>query len=189
MKNTISPGVSNSASWSEWSAPSTCTSGCITRSRGHSTRSRSCIKQNPVTYGSDCLGPSERVSLCDTEKCPSYSTSQGYASNMCKAFLREDPSLETKITAHGTQPRHLTNRVETACMVHCKKPEGGWSVLLPLTQMVYSQFTFKGILPSLSGNILMTSLSWKNLNFATKSMGPVRPSSQTKTLVPAYFSR
>ena len=51
---------------------------------------------------------------------------QGYASDMCKAFLREDPSLETKITAHGTQPKHFNSRVELACQVHCKKPEGGW---------------------------------------------------------------
>ena len=43
---------------------------------------------------------------------------------MCKAFLREDPSLETKITAHGTQPKHFNSRVELACQVHCKKPEG-----------------------------------------------------------------
>ena len=120
------PGVGNSATWSEWSSPSECTSGCISRSRGRSTRSRSCIKQNPVTYGSDCLGPSERVALCDTEQCPSYVTSQGYASDMCKAFLREDPSLETKITAHGMQPKHFTSRVELACQVHCKRPEGGW---------------------------------------------------------------
>ena len=118
-----------------------CTSGCITRSRGRSTRSRRCIKQNPVTYGSDCLGPSERVALCDTEQCPSYSTSQGYASNMCKAFLREDPSLETKITAHGTQPKHFASRVELACQIHCKKPEGGWSVLVPFIQMVYPDFS------------------------------------------------
>ena len=52
---------------------------------------------------------------------------------MCKAFLREDPSLETKITAHGTQPKHFNSRVEQACQVHCKKPEGGW-----LGQMLHS---------------------------------------------------
>ena len=83
---------------------------------------------------------------------------------MCKAFLREDPSLETKITGHGTQPRHLTNRVEVACMVHCKRPQGGWSVLLLIRQkIVYSQFTFKGILPSLS---LVTRLMFTSLTVA-----------------------
>ena len=66
------------------------------------------------------------MALCDTEQCPSYVTSQGYASDMCKAFLREDPSLETKITGHGMQPKHFTSRVELACQVHCKRPEGGW---------------------------------------------------------------
>ena len=33
-KNTVSPGVSNSATWSEWSTPAKCESGCITRSKG-----------------------------------------------------------------------------------------------------------------------------------------------------------
>ena len=47
---------------------------------------------------------------------------------MCGNFLRMDPSLDTKITAHGTQPKHFPQRVELACQVHCKKPEGGWSV-------------------------------------------------------------
>ena len=44
-------------------------------------------------------------------------------------------------------------------------------------------------LPLLSGNILMTLLSVKNLNLAIKSIGPVRPSSHTKTLVPVYLSK
>ena len=59
--------------------------------RGKSTRTRTCVKQNPVTFGSDYRGPSERVALCDTETCPSYSTSQVCVRNVTEALdIQED---------------------------------------------------------------------------------------------------
>ena len=87
MKNIVSPGVSNSATWSEWSRPSTCTSGCITRSKGFSTKTRTCIKQNPVTVDSTCPGSSTEVTLCNTANCPQYRLNKDFASDMCKKFL------------------------------------------------------------------------------------------------------
>ena len=88
MKNTVSPGLSNSATWSEWSRPSPCTSGCITRSKGFSTKQRTCIKQNPVTVDSTCPGSSTEVSLCSTASCPQYRLNTDFASDMCKKFLK-----------------------------------------------------------------------------------------------------
>ena len=87
VKNTVSPGVSNSATWSEWSRASPCTSGCITRSKGFSTKHRTCIKQNPVTVDSTCPGSSTEVTLCNTASCPQYRLNQDFASDMCKKFL------------------------------------------------------------------------------------------------------
>ena len=87
VKNTISPGTTNTATWSDWSPLSACRSGCITRSKGYSTKHRTCIKQNPVSYRSTCPGSSSEVSLCTTASCPSYMTKMAYASSMCKKFL------------------------------------------------------------------------------------------------------
>ena len=144
VKNTVSPGVSNSATWSEWSRASPCTSGCITRSKGFSTKHRTCIKQNPVTVDSTCPGSSTEVTLCNTASCPQYRLNQDFASDMCKKFLtvrkifaelkyfllptQADSRLSGKITKLGYQPSHLNDRVDIACTVHCKKPKGGWSV-------------------------------------------------------------
>ena len=51
-----------------------------------------------------------------------------YANKRCKAFLEADPRLGTKITKHGYQPDHISDRIDAACTVHCKKPKGGWKV-------------------------------------------------------------
>ena len=55
VKNNISPGVTNTAIWSDW-ASGTCQSGCITRSKGFSIRTRTCKKNSPVSFKSICPG-------------------------------------------------------------------------------------------------------------------------------------
>ena len=56
VKNTISPGVTNTANWSEWSGTGTCESGCIPRSQGFIKKTRICNKKSPVTINSICPG-------------------------------------------------------------------------------------------------------------------------------------
>ena len=126
MKNTVSPGVTNTASWSEWSSASKCSSGCITRSKGFSTKTRHCNKKSPVTINSNCPGSSTEVSLCEDAHCAFYVTPKDFATQKCRDFLKVAPHLDTKIRKLGYQPPHITDRVDTACTVHCKKPGGGW---------------------------------------------------------------
>ena len=127
MRNTISGGVSTAAAWSDWSAASPCTSGCIVRARGHSVKRRTCVKQNPVTVDSMCPGHSTEVTLCDTASCGQSFTRQSYAEKMCREFRQKVPALKSKIKALGYQPAHLASRVDVACTVHCQlKADGGW---------------------------------------------------------------
>jgi len=126
VKNTISPGVSNAASWSEWSSSGVCESGCIPRSKGFIKKTRTCNKKSPVTINSICPGSTTEVTLCDSPSCSGYTTSKDYAKSMCQKFIKADSRLSSKIQAHGYQPTHVTDRVDIACTVHCKKPSGGW---------------------------------------------------------------
>ena len=93
VRNTVSPGQSNTATWSDWSSPSACRSGCITRSKGYSTKHRTCIKTSPVSFRSNCRGSSTDVNLCTTASCPSYKTKMAFASSMCKKFIKVNMRL------------------------------------------------------------------------------------------------
>ena len=72
------------------------------------------------------LGSTTEVTLCDSPSCSGYTTSKDYAKSMCQKFIKADSRLSSKIQAHGYQPTHVTDRVDIACTVHCKKPSGGW---------------------------------------------------------------
>jgi len=126
VKNTISPGVTNTANWSEWSGTGTCESGCIPRSQGFIKKTRICNKKSPVTINSICPGSTTEVTLCDEPTCSGYTTAKDYAKTMCQKFINADSRLASKIKAHGYQPSHVPDRGDIACTIHCKKPTGGW---------------------------------------------------------------
>ena len=123
VPNTISPGVTSAAHWSEWST-SACQSGCIVRSKGYKVKTRTCNKQTPVTIDSTCPGQSKDALVGCSASCPTTKTSQDYTEEMCTKFIAAEPSLKTKINPYGEQTRHSTDRPELACQVHCQKREG-----------------------------------------------------------------
>ena len=133
VQNTISPGVTSAAHWSEWST-SECKSGCIVRSKGFKEKTRTCIKQTPVTIGSTCPGQSRDSvvgcspgckQVCRDVSYLSYpgckqgetKTAQSYAKTMCTKFLDIEPALKRKINAYGEQTKHSMDRPELACQV------------------------------------------------------------------------
>ena len=118
VKNTISPGVTSAAHWSEWST-SECKSGCIVRSKGYKEKTRTCIKQTPVTIGSTCPGQSRDSVVGCSPGCRQgeTKTAQSYAKTMCTKFLAIEPALKKKINAYGEQTKHSMDRPELACQV------------------------------------------------------------------------
>ena len=88
VTNTVSPGAAKPAAWSEWSAPGSCKSGCITRARGYTSKTRVCLKQSPVGVESVCPGPTTETALCSGASCTSTSTPQAWAVTQCRAFLK-----------------------------------------------------------------------------------------------------
>ena len=118
VKNTISPGVTSAAHWSEWST-SECKSGCIVRSKGFKEKTRTCIKQTPVTIGSTCPGQSRDSVVGCSPGCKQgeTKTAQSYAKTMCTKFLDIEPALKRKINAYGEQTKHSMGRPELACQV------------------------------------------------------------------------
>ena len=118
VQNTISPGVTSAAHWSEWST-SECKSGCIVRSKGFKEKTRTCIKQTPVTIGSTCPGQSRDSVVGCSPGCKQgeTKTAQSYAKTMCTKFLEIEPALKRKINAYGEQTKHSMDRPELACQV------------------------------------------------------------------------
>ena len=151
VQNTISPGVTSAAHWSEWST-SECKSGCIVRSKGFKEKTRTCIKQTPVTIGSTCPGQSRDSVVGCSPGCEQgeTKTAQSYAKTMCTKFLEIEPALKRKINAYGEQTKHSMDRPELACQVkhtfenyctdrayfqvHCQK-KGSSQLYAPVTEL------------------------------------------------------
>jgi hypothetical protein len=134
VRNTISPGITSAAHWSEWST-SGCKSGCIVRSKGYTEKTRTCIKQTPVTIASTCPGQSRDavVGAC-SPTCGATKTVQDYAKDMCQKFIQAEPSLGERINAYGEQTAHSMERPELACQVHCQK-RGSTQLYAPVTEL------------------------------------------------------
>ena len=110
--------MTSAAHWSEWTT-SNCKSGCIVRSKGYVEKTRTCIKQTPVTIGSTCPGQSRDSVVGCSPGCAQgeTKTAQSYAKTMCTKFLAIEPALKSKINAYGEQTKHSMDRPELACQV------------------------------------------------------------------------
>lgn len=53
--------------WSEWKE-SSCSSGCIEKSKGNVVKRRSCNNPTPVNTDKGCSGPSVEFGLCNDQK-------------------------------------------------------------------------------------------------------------------------
>jgi len=120
VNNNVSPGVVTPATWSAWSY-SSCQSGCIIRSKGYITKSRTCQKNTPVSVESNCVGNSLEVQLCDNPKCQGYTVPAQYAHAQCRKYRKASKRLKLDIKGQGMQPKHVKDRVDLACTVHCRK--------------------------------------------------------------------
>ncbi|XP_068145520.1 A disintegrin and metalloproteinase with thrombospondin motifs 18 isoform X1 [Drosophila tropicalis] len=113
MRNDV-PGLS---SWSSWSEPGACESGCLygpsqrlrEGSTGLRTFSRSCLN-----YHHRCMGRDRRFESCIAKNCyhVPVQTIKTYASQVCQKARKSDSEL----TGEGQQ---LVSTVEESCKVFC----------------------------------------------------------------------
>jgi len=122
VTSNISPGPSAPAYWSPWKF-SKCNSGCIVRSKGYVTKTRTCI--TPQSSSSTCSGHSKEVNLCHNPECGGYVVASNFADKQCRTFRKKSNRLKLLIRSIGKQPKYKRDRVDTACTIHCRMTKNG----------------------------------------------------------------
>ncbi|XP_011647364.1 A disintegrin and metalloproteinase with thrombospondin motifs adt-2 [Pogonomyrmex barbatus] len=107
-------------SWSEWKE-SSCSSGCLQKSKGAQVRRRFCENRNHTTR--DCKGLYYDVLLCKDEKLckKKRRTIQDFATLKCRLFGERLPKLDG--TARGLQATHEIDKPWMACTIFCRRKD------------------------------------------------------------------
>ncbi|XP_064479406.1 A disintegrin and metalloproteinase with thrombospondin motifs adt-1-like [Ornithodoros turicata] len=108
--------------WSDWSY-GTCTSGCISNSKGFIRDHRSCDSPRPRNTAYYCDGDPFRIKLCDDNSlCSDRESAVSYASRKCEEWKK----VVKDLSSTGTQVKHKEDRKWQACAVYCKFTNGPW---------------------------------------------------------------
>ncbi|XP_065367757.1 A disintegrin and metalloproteinase with thrombospondin motifs 16 [Calliphora vicina] len=112
-----------SSSWSEWSEPSACDSGCLygpskrlrEGSTGLKIHTRKCID-----YKRRCIGRDRKYETCVAKQCYSVPiiTIENFAQQACERAQKFD----TDLTGEGEQ---IVGNIEESCKVYCKTKTNG----------------------------------------------------------------
>ncbi|XP_045481420.1 A disintegrin and metalloproteinase with thrombospondin motifs adt-1-like isoform X2 [Harmonia axyridis] len=115
--------------WSDWRPSSDCASGCLfgeegrlsSGSSGIRISERFCNNPRPLGGGANCEGPERKFEACNAEQCinvPRLSVRE-FADQICTRAKEVDDEL----TGIGMQK--ITSSSDEACLVWCKKRDGG----------------------------------------------------------------
>ncbi|XP_034939046.1 A disintegrin and metalloproteinase with thrombospondin motifs adt-2-like [Chelonus insularis] len=117
LKPNKRPPYNNQIGWSKWTE-SSCSSGCIKKSKGFKSRKRVC-KSNLEDI-KDCKGSYYNVILCQDDKlCKKRITAEEYATMKCQEFSEKIPELDK--SGLGLQAPHEMERPWMGCAIFCKR--------------------------------------------------------------------
>ncbi|XP_060842752.1 A disintegrin and metalloproteinase with thrombospondin motifs adt-2-like [Rhopalosiphum padi] len=111
--------------WSQWKVHE-CTSGCIHKSKGFRSRTRTCNNPKPINTNEGCEGPKQEAVLCKDDKTCQKSkkiTAAEYATAKCKELASILPVLDKEYS--GLQAPHEDARSWMGCSVFCRRKDTG----------------------------------------------------------------
>ncbi|XP_050498393.1 A disintegrin and metalloproteinase with thrombospondin motifs adt-1-like isoform X2 [Diabrotica virgifera virgifera] len=109
--------------WGPWKE-GVCSSGCIEKSKGNTSKRRLCNNPAPLNTDEGCEGSSVQFGLCnDSKVCKGKISAVKYASQKCTEFSKLLPELESVGT--GLQSPHEEGRLWMGCAIFCKRADSG----------------------------------------------------------------
>ncbi|CAG9829104.1 unnamed protein product [Diabrotica balteata] len=109
--------------WGPWKE-GVCSSGCIEKSKGNTSKRRLCNNPAPLNTDEGCEGSSVQFGLCnDSKVCKGKISAVNYASQKCTEFSKLLPELESVGT--GLQSPHEEGRLWMGCAIFCKRADSG----------------------------------------------------------------